>query len=262
MKYQQILQIAIEQTAIDMNCLPEDLIAPRKTVVASNRHPKMKGCYREKPFCAMAFYGNGLVASVDPVLLPFMETFISRYESYRYFDTPQLIALESALAQHDKTLCFLAECFLPDPEIPVEIDSNLQVVILEGPEIESLYGDKRFKMALSYKCDESHHRRDVIAAVGYIDGFIAGVAGATNESETMWQIGIDVLPNYQRQGVATTLTKRLSDEIIQRGKVPYYCTAWSHIASKRNAAKSGFRAAWVELAAADPALAKGILAFE
>jgi len=33
---------------------------------------------------------------------------------------------------------------------------------------------------------------------------------------------------------------------LKRGKVPFYCCAWSNVASARNAIKSGFRPAWVE----------------
>lgn len=65
----------------------------------------------------------------------------------------------------------------------------------------------------------------------------------------MWQIGIDVLPDYKREGIAAALTSRLADEILKRGRVPFYCAAWSNIASVRNALKSGFRPAWVEMTA-------------
>jgi hypothetical protein len=36
-------------------------------------------------------------------------------------------------------------------------------------------------------------------------------------------------------------------EILGRGKVPFYCSAWSNIRSARNAIKSGFSPAWVEM---------------
>ena len=65
----------------------------------------------------------------------------------------------------------------------------------------------------------------------------------------MWQIGIDVLPDYRRRGIAASLTSRLALEIFQRGKVPFYCAAWSNIASVRNAIRCGFRPAWAELTA-------------
>lgn len=57
-------------------------------------------------------------------------------------------------------------------------------------------------MALGY--DNESDKKDVLVTVGYIDGKIAGVAGASNDSDTMWQIGIDVLPKYRRMRVANT----------------------------------------------------------
>ena len=63
----------------------------------------------------------------------------------------------------------------------------------------------------------------------------------------MWQIGVDVLPDYRRRGVASALTSRLAKEILRRGKVSFYCSAWSNIRSARNAIRSGFIPAWVEM---------------
>ena len=63
----------------------------------------------------------------------------------------------------------------------------------------------------------------------------------------MWQIGVDVLPKYRKQGIASALTSKLAIEILKRDKVPFYCCAWSNIKSVRNAIKSGFRPAWVEM---------------
>ena len=80
----------------------------------------------------------------------------------------------------------------------------------------------------------------------YADQLI-GLAACSADCETMWQIGIDVLPEFRRQGIASALTGRLAGEILARGKVPFYCCAWSNIGSARNAIRSGFRPAWVEL---------------
>ena len=43
------------------------------------------------------------------------------------------------------------------------------------------------------------------------------------------------------------LVSRLTAEIIKRGKVPFYCSAWSNIRSARTAVSSGFYPAWAEL---------------
>ena len=63
----------------------------------------------------------------------------------------------------------------------------------------------------------------------------------------MWQIGVDVLPGYRRKGIASAMTSKLALEILERDKVPFYCCAWSNVKSARNAIKSGFRPAWVEM---------------
>lgn len=65
----------------------------------------------------------------------------------------------------------------------------------------------------------------------------------------MWQIGIDVLHEYRCKGIAAALTSELALEILKRDKVPFYCAAWSNIKSVRNAIKSGFRPAWIEMTA-------------
>ena len=74
-----------------------------------------------------------------------------------------------------------------------------------------------------------------------------GLAGASADCKNMWQIGIDVLPGYRRQKIASALTSRLAVEILNRDIVPFYCCAWSNIGSARNAAASGFRQAWVQV---------------
>ena len=84
--------------------------------------------------------------------------------------------------------------------------------------------------------------------VGTYDGErLVGLAGCSADAEEMWQIGVDVLPEYRRQGIASALTSKLALEILKRNKVPFYCTAWSNIRSVRNAIKSGFLPAWVEM---------------
>ena len=52
-------------------------------------------------------------------------------------------------------------------------------------------------------------------------------------------------------GYQDSLTDWLEQEkeIINRNKVPFYCTAWSNVRSVRNAIKSGFVPAWVEMTA-------------
>ena len=90
---------------------------------------------------------------------------------------------------------------------------------------------------------------DKLAVGAFDSGKLVGLAGCSADCETMYQIGVDVLPEYRRQGIAAAITSRLALETLALGKVPFYCATWSNIQSVRNAIKSGFRPAWVELTA-------------
>ena len=94
---------------------------------------------------------------------------------------------------------------------------------------------------------EKRKELDVLGIGAYDGKQLIGFAACSADCDTMWQIGVDVLPQYRRKGIASTLTSVLASEIIDRGKIPFYCCAWSNIKSARNAIKSGFRPAWAEM---------------
>ena len=141
-------------------------------------------------------------------------------------------------------MCFMAEYYLPDIEKLQIWPCDFEIRILEPPDFEGLYTPE-WSNALCAKRKEL----DVLGVGAYLDGKLVGLSGCSADCDTMWQIGIDVLPEYRRKGIASALTSRLAIEILKRGKVPFYCSAWSNIRSVRNAVKSGFIPAWVEMTA-------------
>jgi len=66
----------------------------------------------------------------------------------------------------------------------------------------------------------------------------------SKDSERLWQIGINVLPDYRKHGIASVLTNMLAIEVLDQEKIPYYATAPSNIASQRVAISAGFKPAW------------------
>ena len=79
------------------------------------------------------------------------------------------------------------------------------------------------------------------------DGEILGMAGASADSDVMWQIGIDVMPESKGRNLGPFITILLKREILKRGKIPYYGTVESHIQSQKVAVKSGFVPYWAEI---------------
>ena len=242
MTQKELLEIALTQSAIDLNCRPEDLVSGKKLVVQSLPHPKARA-YLKLPFsCDLVSYGGGVVASVSPEVQDIVTAYLEKYPVEHLFETPNLHALDDALAPLCLRSCFMAEYFLPDLSALKPLPCPYELRLLEPADFQTLYLPQ-WSNALS---DKRPHL-DVLGVGAYDGDTLIGFAGCSADCDTMWQIGIDVLPAYRRQGVAAALTARLALECLTRGKVPFYCAAWSNIPSVRNAIRAGFRPAWVEL---------------
>lgn len=245
MDNQDILNIALRQSAVDLGCQPEDFLRADNVVVASRADPNARK-YLELPFsCNLVSYGNNVVASVDERYRDTVTAYINRRPAERCFETPSLHVLNDALQESGQRVCFMAEYFLPDLHVLKPISCWEYELRLMGPaDFGPLYVD-----TWSNALCEKRKELDVLGVGAYDGETLAGFAACSADCGGMWQIGVDVLPEYRRQGIASALTARLALEILHRGKVPFYCAAWSNVKSVRNAIKSGFRPAWVELTA-------------
>lgn len=244
MKNQEILQCALKQSAIDLHCEPEDFLAAENKIVISGTNENARR-YLTLPFaCNLVSYGNNVVASIDDKLRDIVSGYINKYPVEHLFETPNMQVINTALMQYGLQVCFMAEYFLPDMNVLQELPCDYEMRILEQKDFEKLYLPE-WSNALS----EERKILDVLGVGAYEEGSLIGLAGCSADCETMWQIGVDVLPPYRRQGIAAALTARLAMETFARGKVPFYCAAWSNIKSVRNAIKAGFRPAWVEMTA-------------
>jgi GNAT superfamily N-acetyltransferase len=156
---------------------------------------------------------------------------------------PQIHHLSSEFIKYGFLPCYQAEYWLPDVDVLKETPCRYETRILEQKDFSELYSPE-WSNALSQS--ENSKRLDMLGVGAYDNGKLVGLSGCSADCDTMWQIGIDVLPEYHRKGIAAALTSRLAIEVINREKVPFYCCAWSNLGSVRNAIKSGFRPAWVE----------------
>lgn len=108
--------------------------------------------------------------------------------------------------------------------------------------IETFRGDSRFANALGFSRD----RPDVQVLVALAEGNPVGMAGASQDSQLMRQIGVDVLPEHRGRGLASYLVQSLALAVLEAGYVPFYGTSPSHIVSQQVALKVGFEPAWFE----------------
>ena len=253
MTNQEILKIAMAQSAVDLSADAGDFEKSGNVVVTSYESDGARR-YLKLPFsCQLVSYGNNVVASVSPEFRGITENYINKYSAEHLFETPHLHVLNEALMAKGQKICFMAGYFLPDVNILRALDCAYELRVLTQPDFAELYLPE-WSNAL---CKDRKHL-DVLGVGAYDNGRLIGLAGCSADCDTMWQIGIDVLPEYRRLGIASALTSRLAIEILNRGKVPFYCAAWCNVKSVRNAIKSGFRPAWVEMTAKSIALVDGM----
>lgn len=246
MTNQDILKIAMVQTAIDSNCKVEDLTSKLNVVVISKPNENARRYLNLPFFCDLVSYGSNIVASVDERIADFILQYINHYTIGNCFETPNLHLLTKEFEKYGKMPCFMAEYFLPDVNILTALPCIYTIKILNPNDFSHLYLSQ-WGNAL---CEKRRHL-DMLVSAAYDNDKIIGMAGCSADCDSMWQIGVDVLPEYRRNGIASALTSHLAFEILKRGKVPFYCCAWSNIRSVRNALKSGFRPAWVHLTSID-----------
>ncbi len=239
-----ILQIALKQSALDNHCDAQDFQKEKNVVVVSKEHPGARK-YLTLPFaCNLVSYGNNIVASVQEEYRDIVTDYIGKYPVEHCFETPNMHVLNDALQEKGLRICFMAEYFLPDVNRLKALECPCEQKVLHRADFAQLY-TPQWSNALCEKRKEL----DVLGVGAYDNGKLIGLAACSADCDTMWQIGVDVLPEYRRKGIASALTSRLALEILKRGKVPFYCAAWSNLKSVRNAMKSGFHPAWVEMTA-------------
>ncbi|MDE6387251.1 MAG: GNAT family N-acetyltransferase [Lachnospiraceae bacterium] len=244
MTNKEILQIAMEQSALDINCKADDFLRNHHVIVKSGVGQGARKYYKEPIACNLVSYGNNIVASVRDEYRDIVEEYIGKFEFYHCFETPNMHWLNERLLTKGQKICFMAEYYLPDVKKLQALSCDYEMKMLGQPDFVNLY-----KPEWSNALCEDRKELDVLGIGAYDRGKLIGFAACSADCDTMWQIGIDVLPEYRRRGVAAALTSSLAVEILRRGKVPFYCSAWSNIKSVRNAVKSGFIPAWVEMTA-------------
>ncbi len=239
---ESIYMTALRQSAADAGCSAEDFLKAENVIVRSVKNADARK-YLELPFdCNLISYGNNIVASVNEKHRDIVSDYINKYSAEHCFETPNMHVLNDEMQKRGLRVCFMAEYFLPDLNFIEQIDCNYSLRLMEQEDFAGLY-----KAEWVNALCEKRKELDVLGVGAYDGSKLIGLAACSADCDTMWQIGVDVLADYRRKGIACAITSRLALEILERGKVPFYCAAWSNIRSVRNAIKSGFRPAWVEM---------------
>ncbi|MCR5106187.1 MAG: GNAT family N-acetyltransferase [Eubacterium sp.] len=237
-----ILRIAMEQSAEDIGCKAEDFTKTENVICKYHMGENARKYIKQPVIGNFVSYGSNVVAAVQYDIRDIAEEYMKKYEFYHLFETPNMSWLNEKLKPLGYGVCFMAEYYLPKLDMVKEHPCDFELKVLEQRDFTGLYVPE-WSNAL---CAE-RKELDVLGVGAYTEGKLIGFAACSADADDMWQIGVDVLPCYRRNGIATSVTSKLIIEILKRDKVPFYCTAWSNVRSVRNAVKCGFIPAWVEM---------------
>ena len=207
---------AAKQLSLDFSCTPQDFFKNENTVTVPAIRRGRRVFSDEPPFFRAATMGMGAVICASADIAEYTRALAKNTAGTEIFTASVMSALNRELFSHGCCIGLLNQYYVP--AVPYR------------PAVRS----EGFTLRVF---DENN-----------INGrSIMGMAGASSDSPTMAQIGIDVLPEFRGMGVGAALVASCTAEVLRSGYVPYYGTWSGNIISQRIAAKCGYRPAWCEM---------------
>lgn len=185
----------------------------------------------KSPFIKLAAMGKSVVVSASPELLPMVRKWTQGKSRDEIFEFPLVFG---------QTIHFVPDrkSFSVRPLI-----NGYSYQKAEGEEIKQLAGMEGFPNSLVF--DETGNTAARMVFYAMKDGEVIGLAGAGQEAEGLWEMGVDVLPAYQNQGLASVLVGHLAEKIMEKGIVPFYSASVTNIGSQSVAHRCGLMPCWV-----------------
>lgn len=244
MDKRDIDRIVRAQFRLDTNCSAEDEAARFININESKRAEGSRYFDDIDPFFRAIIYHGENYMCADKKILEWCREKYSLYRPEWFCKFENLRELDKKLQEFGYAIKDTHVYGLPDPdaeaydfEIPYELRWYDREDILQMKE------GNPFKHALMYipGCP------DVTAVAALDDGEPIAMAGASSDSDTMWQVGIDVLPGYEHKGLAVALVTMMKEKIMESGRVPFYGTSESHSNSLDVSIRSGFLPSFTEV---------------
>ncbi len=241
-----MLSSASEQVAADLNCAAYDFFLNITRITVMTKRPGQR-VFSEKPSVfRAATFGKNVVISAAGSLMDFADK-LTVFEGTKLFDGGGISAVNKFLTPRGYFIGSVNQYYLPSDSFRVIDPQGYDLQLLTENDIRrQLYPYyPGFGNALLYRTVES--RKDVLAVIAQSGRTLLGIAGASSDSEVFWQIGVDIIPEFRGKGLGPVLVSTLANEILLRGRIPYYGTWPGNIYSQRTALKSGFLPVWTEM---------------
>lgn len=241
-KKKTLMNIVKMQLSYDYNCKLSDFdqdvnIITDNKLNDGRRVYDSDGCFLK----IMCIEGKAIICT-DEKMKPWLEENILKEDASWLFDFANLRKIDNKLREFGHEIDEIPNVYLPKPG-ETDVKPLKHIKWFEKDEILKFQDDSRFDQAFGFE----ENFPDVLGVAAYDGDNIIGMAGASQDCDSLYQIGIDVLPDYRGRGIGTNLIAILKQELLKRDKVPFYSTSASHLFSRNIAVNAGFFPAWVEM---------------
>lgn len=234
--------ILVKQLAVDF-CTDEKSVLSKENIFTEYKRLEGRRIFQEgECYLKVASVNGKILASGKKDIIDWVRDKYKDGNGAWFMDMEYLHKLEAGLSKFGCQIGQAHPFYIATEKSGVDT-KGYEIRVFTGKELEQFRGDERFGEAFLFDAAP----KDEIGVGAYKDGMILGMAGATSDSDMMWQIGINVMPEAGGIGIGTMLVAIIKNEILNRGKLPFYGTSMSHIASQRVALGAGFVPAWSEL---------------
>lgn len=238
MNYKLVIE---QQLAIDYNCTLEEVQGNENIIKPMKRNVGARPIGEDDCMFKAVCYGGKLLIMADEKILDWCREKLLRRDAAWVSEPQVLCGINEKLREFGHCLADVHHYYLPVGES--EIEERFPIKCFEGDEIMQFEEDERFGEALLFEEDTP----DMIAVCAMEGEEILGMAGATADSENMWQLGVNVTEAGKGKGVGTYVVSVLKNKVLEKGKVPFYGTVESHIKSQKVAIQAGFIPVFLEM---------------
>lgn len=231
MNKKTMMDYVYSQLAIDYNCSLDNFLKDGLIITEAKDHKDRRPFPWRSPRLEIVAVGHSMVINASADILPYIREKLEGKTSNEVYYMPLFYGIN--------------QYYLPDIGKITKLDcpDGFEYELVEKDNIHKLYKIDGFNYAMQY--DINSQRPDVLIALARHKDEIVGMAGASADCKTMWQIGLDVLLPYRGKGLAAALVNMLTIETLNRGYVPYYGTSGSNVISQHVAVRAGYMPAWV-----------------
>lgn len=229
-----------EQFALDIGCSIADLTTD---VFCYGQPTKEMFSYHRFAGVALIYQGKLYVRANSAPLLAQLKKQYQGKNNQWFFELQNIQTFQAILAENGYSLNEWGTFLLPQKIVNKEDEA---IKIFYEEDIKQFKNQKNFDQCFA----DSDEDPDKIGVAYQMNGKIIGMAGCNENGKYCYEIGMNILPHYRKQGLATKLIQKLTAEIrhgTNNTKIPVARTEFSHTDSINAFLNAGYKMGWTAI---------------